>query len=279
MNQRTNDHQDVFLFEGEGCTLTVRAPGTYRLTAPAHKHFLDVHIGGSKGRYVIAELEQFGEESPANSFVFLPANGERHIRASRSGWSIQLTIDTELLEEVVDELPSIDILGVRTICHAHDEALVGIAASLRDLFTLNNGSTPKKYFAAITMALMARVVFHFSGSVIPKPNGKVLPSRIQKVLDYVEENLDQQLSIAELAEVAGVSAYHFARIFRRATSRSLHQYVVERRLAKAKRLLAEGEDAISQIAYTCGFGSQSHMTNVFTKVLGTTPGKLRSGAS
>ncbi len=274
--QSTAENQDIaYMRSGDGYELTVRKPGAYQFVAPQDRHFLDIQIGGAKGHYSIEDLDALDDDSPSNSFVFLPANGERRIDAIRSGWSIQLIVQAERFDAIVDTLPSVDLLGIRLICHAHDDSLVGIANVLKDVVTTSNDNTPSEYYDALVTAILVRTAYHFSGSAFHEPRQVSMQPRIQIVLDHVENYMDRPLPLSELAELANTSPYHFSRMFRRATSRSVHQYIIERRLERAKILLADSDASIAQISYDCGFGSQSHMTNVFTKILGTTPGAFR----
>jgi AraC family transcriptional regulator len=90
------------------------------------------------------------------------------------------------------------------------------------------------------------------------------------VLDFVEDRLADKFSLAELAEVAELSAMHFARQFKRATGLSPHQYVLRCRIARAKAFLKLSPHPLAHIAQAVGFSSQSHMTTVFSRNVGST---------
>ncbi len=92
---------------------------------------------------------------------------------------------------------------------------------------------------------------------------------------FIEESLDENICLEQLSRVAGMNTYGFSRAFRAATGKSPYQYVLERRVVRARTLLEAGNDTIADIAYQCGFSSQQHMTNTFSKMLGVTPGKYR----
>ncbi|UJW76738.1 helix-turn-helix domain-containing protein [Rhizobium sp. SL42] len=100
------------------------------------------------------------------------------------------------------------------------------------------------------------------------------PAVRRRITDYIEAHLDMQVSLAELAAIAGLSEFHLQRMFRASCGVSPHGWVQHRRLARAKTLLAGG-DPIAQIASACGFSSQSHMTRVFKAMTGTTPSAYR----
>lgn len=94
-------------------------------------------------------------------------------------------------------------------------------------------------------------------------------------MEYINENLERDLTLSEIAASVGMSSYHFARTFKQATGLPPHQYLIKLRLENAKRLLAQTNLAIAEIAYRVGFASQSHFTTLFRKHVGTTPKAYR----
>lgn len=96
------------------------------------------------------------------------------------------------------------------------------------------------------------------------------------VLDYIEVSLDEDLSLNTLAALAGLTTFHFARAFKKATGQSPRQYVLERRMARARTCLETTDLSLAEIAYSSGFSSQAHMTDVFRRRLGITPGKYKT---
>ena len=101
---------------------------------------------------------------------------------------------------------------------------------------------------------------------------------MHQVKEYIEENLSEELSIANLASVALMSEFHFARIFKATTGESPHRYVIQRRIERAKVLLSVTQLAIAEIAYRVGISNQSHFTAQFRKFVGTTPKQYRDSA-
>lgn len=99
--------------------------------------------------------------------------------------------------------------------------------------------------------------------------------QIGQVTDFVLAHLNQDLSLSALAQQIGFSPYYFARLFRRATGESPHQFVLSQRIERAKRLLRETDLPLAQIALVGGFANQSHLTQTFKRYLGTTPATYR----
>ena len=106
--------------------------------------------------------------------------------------------------------------------------------------------------------------------------GGLPKTRLNRALEYIEANLDRDLHLDELAKACGFSSFHFAKLFKQSTGASPHQYVLERRLERAKALLRMPELSLSQISLDTGFADQSHLTNVFRKFLGVSPAKFRA---
>lgn len=98
---------------------------------------------------------------------------------------------------------------------------------------------------------------------------------IGRALDYIETALGQSLDVKSIAGAAGLSPYYFNRVFKAAQQTSVHRYVLDRRLARARELLATTEQAIAAIAIDTGFSSQSHLTTAFRQRFGVTPAQFR----
>ena len=109
----------------------------------------------------------------------------------------------------------------------------------------------------------------------PAARGALDPRRLQRVKDFIESHLDGALSIEALANEACLSPYHFSRAFKVATGKTPHGYLTDRRIEKAKALMAGGRIPLAEIAYRCGFSSQAYFTTWFKHAVGTTPGAWR----
>jgi AraC family transcriptional regulator len=105
-----------------------------------------------------------------------------------------------------------------------------------------------------------------------------LPScRLRRVTEYIQQNLDKDLTLAELAAVVYMSPYHFARLFKGSTGVPPHRFVVRQRIARARAFLAMQGLSIAQISRMVGFRTPSHFTTVFRRVTGITPRGYRTG--
>ena len=110
----------------------------------------------------------------------------------------------------------------------------------------------------------------------PSPaRGGLPPGAIRRVREYVEAHLSESMDLAELAAVAGLSVYHFARAFKQSAGVTPHHYLVNRRIERAQEMLARSEFPLSEIALATGFSDQSHLARHFRQTLGMTPGQFR----
>lgn len=111
---------------------------------------------------------------------------------------------------------------------------------------------------------------------LPTVTGGLSPYVLRNVLGFIEENLAQPLTLADLATQAALSEYHFARMFRQSMQLAPHQYVMQRRMEKAKALVRSTRQPLTEIALACGFSSASHFSNRFRAATGFTPSQLRA---
>jgi len=107
------------------------------------------------------------------------------------------------------------------------------------------------------------------------PFSKISPSAVQRVKEHVDAHLNEAMDLAHMAAIAGLSVFHFAREFRRATGVTPHYYLTRKRVERAQELLARSDLHLSEIALNVGFFDQSHMARHFRQILGTTPRQFR----
>ncbi|MEL7313321.1 MAG: AraC family transcriptional regulator [Cyanobacteria bacterium J06559_3] len=101
--------------------------------------------------------------------------------------------------------------------------------------------------------------------------GTLTPQQLKKVTNYIHQNFDQKLSLAEIAATVNLSPYYFARLFKQSTGLPPHQYQLQCRIDRAQELLGSGKFAIAEIAQMAGFSSQGHLNYHFKRLVGVTP--------
>jgi AraC-like DNA-binding protein len=114
---------------------------------------------------------------------------------------------------------------------------------------------------------------------IPEPppanRGGLSPVRTQRICEYINSNLDQNIRLEALAEIAGLSTHHFARAFKQTVGMPPHGYVLQRRIERAQHMLVSTQLPLSEIALSAGFSDQSHLARHFRRMTGLSPSLVR----
>jgi AraC family transcriptional regulator len=162
--------------------------------------------------------------------------------------------------------PQIERIGLSLKAEVEAEGLLGgrlYAESLANALAL---SLIRDYSSLGNSAVRKAVREHTSG---------LSKRALKAAIDYVGDNLEKDLTLADIAGTAHMSPYHFSRLFKVSTGLAPHQYVIERRVQRAKELLGSTALPIAEVALLCGFAHQSHLNRHFKRLLGVNPKALR----
>jgi AraC-like DNA-binding protein len=110
---------------------------------------------------------------------------------------------------------------------------------------------------------------------VSQARGGLPPGAMRRVHEHVEAHLSDSIDLTELAAVAGLSVFHFARQFKQSAGMTPHHYLVKQRVDRAQEMLARTDLSLSEIALATGFSDQSHFARHFRQLLGMTPGQFR----
>lgn len=103
--------------------------------------------------------------------------------------------------------------------------------------------------------------------------------KLRRVIDYINENIEADITLSELSDIACLSRHHFARAFKNAVGMPPHRFISGLRLQRAQELLAHTRSSLADIAFSCRFSSQSTFTRAFRKHAGVSPGEYRRRAN
>jgi AraC family transcriptional regulator len=129
------------------------------------------------------------------------------------------------------------------------------------------------YADSLAIALTTRLLQNFA-PVGAAGRQTLSKPQVRRIVEFVEENLDGELSLEQLADVAGMSIPHLTTLFRRTMGQSVHAYVMERRVQRARALLLDHGMSIAQVALETGFAHQSHLARWMRRLLGVTPSEI-----
>jgi len=137
----------------------------------------------------------------------------------------------------------------------------------------SEGLSGRLYAESLANVLAVHLLRHYTteGEQGPSSAGGLSPSKLRRITDYIAENFGTDISLTQLAQVAGMSSFHFSREFKKATGTTPHQYLIRFRVDQAKTLLADHDLPLVEVGLRAGFSHQSHFTRLFRRITGTTP--------
>jgi AraC family transcriptional regulator len=141
----------------------------------------------------------------------------------------------------------------------------------------SNYPSGRLYTDSLAVSVASRLVSTHSSIAqrVAAKAGGLDGRRLKQTLAYIEDHLSEDLSLAHIAAVTGVSASHFKTLFRESSGVPVHQYVVQRRIERAKDLLLQGKLSIAEIALEAGFSHQSHMARHMRRSVGLSPRAMK----
>lgn len=211
--------------------------------------------------------------------VILPAEAPStwHLERTSEVRHLHLYLAPALLQRVAAEVDlNPDAVELLQTLGTYDPQVQATALAL--LAELRTGGLGGKLYAESVATLLAlHLLRRYSSAKLPdQPHlGGLSRPLVQQVTAYIEERLVDELSLAELAAVAGLSPYHFARRFKEALGCTPHQYVVQRRVERARLLLTTTNWTLATIAQAVGCASESHLALHFKRLTGLTPKYFR----
>ena len=239
------------------------------------KHLVVMHYRRAAPRRSVGQLAR-NKPMSHGSLDIIPRGTGLSVYGYDETEFITLALEPAFVHKIAGEsrMPDTELvrhLGIR------DPQIQHIAFALKS--ELDAGCpSGRAYGDGLAIALAARLLGKYSAHVTIPHNSNALLSgyTLRRVTDYIEDNLTNDLTLAQIADVAHMSPHYFSRAFRNSTGTPPHRYVIERRIEKAKTLLSDNCLPLVEVGLSVGFPNQSHFTTLFHKRTGVTPKVYRS---
>jgi AraC family transcriptional regulator len=198
--------------------------------------------------------------------------GERGVFANVLFLALDPVFVSRIAEGLELDSDRIELIEQR---RSSDPTLHYIAMALR-AGVKSGDALDRMYGEGLSTALAAHLLREYGAAALkPKiQNGGLPRAKLVRAVEYIQDELDADLTVSGIAQAVGMSPDYFARLFKESTGQPPHQYVVEARVRKAKELLTTGKLTISEAAHHVGFVDQSHLTRHFKRVFGLAPKRL-----
>jgi AraC family transcriptional regulator len=225
---------------------------------------------------VVLGLEKKTVSYQAGEARFTPAGHPVAFRWTGEVQVLMLGFEPWFFERVAAELGTSTTLPAETNNSklAADHPACALMQQLRrELDAPAGAALAAEGLARVIAVLLLREFDHIPST---KPAKPAPPRAVLKVVELMRQRLADSLALEELAEVAGLSPFHFARQFKTATGHPPHDYLIRLRVDRAQELIRQHrhEWTLAAIAHECGFADQSHMARHFKRVLGVNPGEF-----
>ena len=224
-------------------------------------------------------------------------DGPRRRKAWAAGSAIVIPPETCVRAKMVDPVEFLCVVvaperAERVIGHAargrtwapeiiEDFADAGFAALQQEVrrSLLGDPLVEPAYLEALADAMVARIGCHLAGAtLVPQPKEAIAPGLLRRIVQHIEASLGQKLMVEDLAEDVGLSRSHFSRAFLAATGQTPQEFIIGRRLCRARDLLTGSAQSVAEVAAATGFSSQAHLSTAFKKRLGVSPARYREAS-
>ncbi|MGP1373755.1 MAG: helix-turn-helix domain-containing protein [Almyronema sp.] len=238
--------------------------------APRPVHYLQAQAGQT---YTGLYRQGDATLTPADTPFFARWQGEEEV--------LQIQLTAAFVQSVASETlnQNADCLTLQPQFQIRNPQIAAIATLLLNE-TNPTPSSEHLYIDSLANVLAVQLLRHHATTQpqVPSYEGGLPPPQLRQVLAYIDAYLTQDIKLADLAKLIGLSPFHFSRLFKQSLGISPYQYLIQQRVERAKRLLKHSDQAIVEIALACGFNSHSHLSKQFRQLTGTTPKAYRAAS-
>jgi AraC family transcriptional regulator len=252
-------------------------PGSHDLPGGTTHHLLFVSL--ADGHCIRASDDELTEtEFEAGHVSSHPA-----FKPVRWKWDMRLSfavlcLESDFLVRVAEEVFDLQSSQLRLkAVESQRDPLVTQIAGLLSREALNSDSGSPLVAKSMAMQLAVHLIRHYSERPQPAAAGQSPPRAVLLASDFIRDNYSRDISLGDIADAAHLSPFHLARLFKKTTGMTPHQYLVDVKVNSARSLLTAGAGSrsLAEVAAAVGFSDQSHLTRHFKRALGLTPRQLK----
>lgn len=249
---------------------------------PEHRekeHLITIALGGNCNGELRTASGLHTSGQIKGSVCIIPAGQAYSARLEGESEHLALYVEPSLLTSAAAASHTLGNVEILEQCLPSDPVISSVGfALLAELEATSTGAVAGRFYAeSLASVLAAHLLRHYTafGENGKRITGGLSGQKLRLVMSFIAENYDRELSLTELAGVAGMSSFHFAREFKRTTGTTPHQYLIRFRIERAKALLTQSEMPLVEVGFRSGFSHQSHFSRLFRRVTGTTPHSYR----
>jgi AraC family transcriptional regulator len=236
-----------------------------------------LHRGGPVDITYTVGGKSVGRHIPKGGVFFLPAGHECDVALHAALDSTHIYLRSDLFAD--SEAGAHNVLGgLAPMYGENDAVLAHLAAAVGD--TITAGLPASSLFVdPIVSAIANRFIainYHTPAAEPGKQTQRLTHRQMQRIREFVEANIETDIRLEMMAGICGRSTEYFVRVFKATAGVSPYQYVLNLRIERAKALLGVEGASIADVALQCGFSHQEHLTRMFRRFTGVTPGRYRA---
>jgi AraC family transcriptional regulator len=257
-------------------------PDIPAVAIPTHEHpthFLNLLVKGSVRAEWTTEGRTKSADNGPGTIYLLPAGTIDRLTWSGPTTRLILIMDPGFLNRSLESTSHLDNVELITHWNLRDRHIESLMLAM--YADLEDGSPAGPlYGESLGMALAVYLGRRYSirGAKEEHLRGGMPSARLNRVVDFINQNSARDLRLWELADVAEMSPHYFCQLFKQSTGMTAYQYVLRARVERAKRFLRDPKLTIAQTSAATGFSDQSHFTKVFRRIVGMTPTEFRKSS-
>ena len=257
-------------------------PGSISSEYGFSHHLLTFFLSSNDRQIIYRKSNKiFDGPMKAGDFYLYPAHTISHTQWQSIDKTFHLAIAPSFLARIAEETESTKpgTIELQSIPKQQDRTLTHLVQLFLDEMLTQTPQEMGERLYQESLSTMLGLHLLRRYSTITEKHGEdhsgLSPIQVHKILTYIQDNLADKISLQEMADQIGMSRSYFATQFKNSQGITPHQFVTRERIEKAKNLLRNRQNELSEIALSCGFSSQSHFNRAFKQQVGITPRKYQ----